>query len=135
MAKLVIMPCGYFASSVVRECNQSSRLILIEREWLLHIHMASPFQTQLGDVEMSFRRGCDMDNVWLGLRQELGQVTKVLFDRKPLAELLCHRRLRVAQSKDFASRDPFDLRSVRICDFPTSYDSYLKHSGFLRGGS
>ena len=47
-----------------------------------------------------------------------------------LNKLLSHQRLSIADSDDLASRDPLDLRCMRICDFAASYDGDFKHALF-----
>ena len=67
MAELIIVSHRYFPPSFVCERNQLSGFLLIEGERLLHINMASPFQTELGGIEMASRRGGDVHHVWPGL--------------------------------------------------------------------
>ena len=73
---------------------------------------------------------CDVNNVWPGFTQEFSQITKVLLDGESLVDLARHQRLSVANSNDFASFDPPDLRGMRICDLATAYDGHLKHVVF-----
>src|SRR5258708_24607687 len=133
MAELIIMPYGYFELSFVRECNQFSGVVLAKCKWLPQIHVASPFQAELRNIEMAFRRHCDVNNVWLGVSQEFRQVAKPLFDRKPLVELARHQRFPITDSNDLGPFDPLDLRRVRICDLAASHDSDPKHIVFRPG--
>ena len=48
-------------------------------------------------------------------------------------ELLRHQQLAIADSNNFASRDPLHLSSVAISDLATTDDANLKHETLLDG--
>jgi hypothetical protein len=89
--------------------------------------MASPFQAKLGNVEVTLWRRRDVNHIRPALFQELGQVSKMVFDGKPLIELPRHQRLSITDSHDLAPRNSPDLRGVRIRDLTAAYDADLKH--------
>src|SRR5438046_2852046 len=83
MAELVIMSRGYLEASLVRQGDQSSSLSLVECKRFLHINVASPFQTSLGNIEMAFGGCCDVNDVRSGFTQKCGQVAEIPLDREP----------------------------------------------------
>src|SRR5438046_10228966 len=64
---LVVVPYGYVATPSIRDRDQRSGLLLLDRERLLDIDVTPGFQPELCNIKMALWRRCDMNNVWLGL--------------------------------------------------------------------
>src|SRR5205809_4828916 len=99
MAELVIMSHCQLQPSFVGESHEALRLRFINGEGLLHIHMATTFQTECGNLKMALRRRRHVNNVRPRVAQESRQIVEIPFDRKSLVELLPsaapgHRRQR-----------------------------------------
>src|SRR5437879_12175682 len=63
MAELVIMSHCQLQPSFGCEFHEALGLRFIDGEGLLHIHMATTFQTESGNREMALRRGRHVNNV------------------------------------------------------------------------
>ena len=63
VAELVVMSRGDLEALVVGQCDQTSGVVLVERERLLHINMAARFQAAPGDLEMALRRRGDVNYI------------------------------------------------------------------------
>ena len=70
MPELIIVPRGHLESPFVRESDEFSSLLLVNRERLLDIDVTSVFQTMLCNMEMALWWRRDMDHVWPGLAQK-----------------------------------------------------------------
>ena len=68
-----------------------------------------------------------MNDVRLCIRQEFCDILIPTLDRKPVAELLGHQRLPIANTDDFASLNSLYLLRVRVCDLATPNDGNPKH--------
>src|SRR6266571_1688490 len=135
VAELIVMSCGQLESLLIGECNKYLGFFCVEREWFLHIDVASPFQAKPRNIEMAFRRRRDVNNVWPGVTQKFSQVAVIPFDRESLVELPCHQHLSVTDPNDLASLDPLDLGRVSVGDLATSHNGDSKHVGFSPGSS
>ena len=74
-----------------------------------------------------------MNNIWLCIRQELWDIPIPTLDRKPIGKLLRHEQLAIADSNNFAPRDPLHLSSVAISDLAAADNANLKHETLLDG--
>ena len=74
-----------------------------------------------------------MNNVRSGIGQEYRNILIRTLDWKPIRKLLRHQHLTVADSNNFASRDPLHLSSVAISDLATADNANLKHEMLLDG--
>src|SRR5271157_3577138 len=79
MAELTVMSYCQLEPPLDRKRHEHAGLLGVEREWLLHIDVASPFQAKLGYIEMALRRRRDVNNIGCGVTQEFCQVAKVPF--------------------------------------------------------
>src|SRR5881397_1756634 len=131
-------PQSHFA--IARFCLERGCHVYVEKpftvdEGLLHIHMATTFQTKSGNREMALRRRRHVNNVRPSVAQESRQIVEIPFDREPLVELLCHQRLPVIDANDFAPLEELDLGRVSVSDLAASYDGDFKHAGPCRRSS
>src|SRR5206468_6220538 len=128
VAELVVVSHRELEAPLIREGNEDSGLLRVERERLLHIDVASPLETGPGDIEMAFRRRRDVNDVWSGVIQQVTQVAEIPLYREPLVELPRHQRFAVTDPDDLAATDSLDLRSVSIGDLTASDDGDSKHA-------
>src|SRR5215470_17677060 len=83
-----------------------------------------------GKMEMALWRSRDVDDIGLGLRQELGEIVIIASETQPVAQLSGHELLEVANCHEFAARNAPDVRRVRIYDLAAANDCDLKHVAF-----
>src|SRR5664279_954682 len=69
VAELAVMSCGQLEPLLVRERYESVGVLGVERKWLLHIDVASPFQAKPGDIKMALGRRRNVHNIWRDVTQ------------------------------------------------------------------
>src|SRR5260370_16784619 len=80
MPELIVMPYGYLSLAVVGERDQSSSVLLVECEGLLHIDVTSPFETKLRNIVMGFGRRCYVNDSWSRFIQHFFHISKIPFN-------------------------------------------------------
>src|SRR5215472_873457 len=135
MAELVVMSNGELEAALLRQCDECFGLVGIDRERLLHVHVAAMLQASLGDLKMAWRRSGDVDNIGPGFIEKCLEAGEGVSDGKPFAELARHQRLAITGANDLASLDPLYLGCMRVGDLSAANESDLKHFVLPPGSS
>ena len=127
-AELTVMPGCQLESLVLGKINQFLCLVRVRDKRLLYVHVCAVFEAEPSKFEVSFRRSRDVDNIRMRGAQHLPRISEVMLDGKPIAELLGHQGLAIADCYDLAILESQYLRHVGIGDFAASHNGNPKHA-------
>src|SRR5579859_35317 len=89
--------------------------------------MASMLEAGLGNLKMAFRGRGHVDDVRLCFPDQGCQIVEGSFNGESLAELPGHQRFGIASADKLASRNPQQLRGMRIRDLAATDYGDSKH--------
>ena len=94
----------------------------IDVKWFFQVNMTPRFEALLANRVMALRRRSNVDNIRLDQTKHFLHGRKAFRNTEPLAQLLGHEQLPIADRNDLAIRNPMDCMHMLIGNFAATDD-------------